>query len=130
MAQEIKQKKVILIVDDDKILQNVLSKTFIDAGYKVLSAYDGKEGVDMALDKKPDLIFIDMLMPVMDGLDMVNHLRTDDWGKTVKIVILTNADDVKILKDAVAVQGCEYMVKSDWSMDQVVEKANTMLKDS
>lgn len=120
-------KKLILIVDDDKILQTALSKTLINAGYDVIVANDGKEGVDVALSRKPDLLIVDMLMPVMDGLEMLNHLRTDDWGKTAKTIVLTNADDVSILEESVAAQNHEYMVKTDWRMDQIVEKIKTMI---
>ena len=85
------KKQTILIVEDELPLLKVYADRFSDEGFLVLKANNGQEGLDLAIKEKPDLILLDILMPVMDGLTMMQKLRENTtWGKTVPIMLLTN----------------------------------------
>lgn len=113
-------KKTILIVDDEKDLVELLSEKLEQAGFKVLTAHDGQEGLNVALREKPDLILLDIIMPTMDGLTMLKKLREDEWGKNAEAVLLTVLDDPKTLSEAMEMGSYEYFVKTDWNIDDVV----------
>jgi DNA-binding response OmpR family regulator len=94
-------KKKILIIEDEKPLARALELKLTHEGFEVKSAFNGEEGLEVALHEHPDLIMLDIIMPVMDGITMLKKLReANEWGKTVPVIFLTNlgADDEKIMK--------------------------------
>lgn len=81
--------RVILIVEDDPKNLKLIRDLLQIRGYTTLEATDGKQGVDMARAKMPDLIFMDIQMPVMDGLEAINILKADPITKSIPIIALT-----------------------------------------
>ena len=118
-----KDKKTILIVEDDSMLRKVLSNRIAEEGYEVLEAEDGKEGLETALKKHPDLILLDLIMPVMDGTEMLKELRQDKWGKNVYVYILTNKEpDTEMINEANRKPYVSsYLMKSEHGVDEMVE---------
>ena len=115
----------ILIVEDEKIISKTYADELRDNGFNVLVAENGAEGLKIAISKKPDLILLDILMPVMDGLTMMNMLRREViYGKNVPIILLTNlsADEEKIMQAIIKDDPAYYLVKSDWNLSDVVGK--------
>ena len=82
----------ILVVDDEDDVRNLLGLIFRDAGYEVISAVNGKEAVQKARSEKPDLIFLDILMPVMDGFEACTQLKKDPSTKDIFVAFLTAKD--------------------------------------
>jgi CheY-like chemotaxis protein len=82
----------ILVVDDEDDVRNLLGLIFRDAGYQVISAINGKEALQKARAEKPDLIFLDILMPVMDGFEACAQLKKDPATKDIFIAFLTAKD--------------------------------------
>ena len=108
-----------------------LSDKFSREGFSVLEARNGEEGLDMALKTKPDLVILDLFMPVMDGKAMMEKLREDDWGKKVPIIILTNLNpDDKTLNEIMASGQAYYFIKSKWQLEDLVEKVRKELNVS
>lgn len=121
--------KKILIIEDELPMLKALSEKFSREGFSVLEARDGKEGLQMALEKKPDLIVLDLFMPVMDGKEMMQKLRKDSWGKKVPIIILTNLNpDDKTLNEILASGPAYYFVKSKWKLEDLVGKVKKELE--
>lgn len=125
-----KKVKTLLCVEDEVQLLNVLTEKFTKAGYRILQARDGKEGLEMALKEKPDMILLDILMPNMDGLEMLKKLRKDAWGQTAHVVLLTNLNEVETISEAVRGKIDGYLVKSDWNINDLVDKVNTTLDEA
>ncbi len=103
--------KVILIVDDQpanvKLLHVVLRKN----GYTTLEAIDGKQGIEMARDQRPDIILMDKNMPVMDGLEATRILKKDESTKAIPIIIISSSA-MKGDREEILESGCdEYMSK-------------------
>ena len=99
-------------------------------GFLVLTATNGGEGLELALREKPDLILLDILMPIMDGLTMMSKLREKDlYGKNVPIILLTNlsASEEKIMSAITKNEPAYYLIKSDWDLSQIVEKIKERL---
>lgn len=128
MADETKTK--ILIVEDEVVISKVYAEELRDQGFEVITAVNGKEGLESALSEKPDLILLDILMPVMDGLTMMEKLReTNPYGKSVPIILLTNlsANEESIIQSVVRNEPSYYLVKSDWELSEVVDKIKERL---
>jgi len=108
----------------------VLVEKLEGKGFTVIKASNGKEGLESALSNHPDLILLDIVMPVMDGMTMLEKLRLDNWGKRAKVILLTNlSDPSKVTKSRE--QGVhDYMIKSDWKLDDIVKKINEELSVS
>ncbi|MBO6537443.1 MAG: response regulator transcription factor [Balneolaceae bacterium] len=86
-------KKTILVVDDEKDLLDLIEYNLKKEGFKVLKAENGKEGIEVAKEHKPDLVLLDIMMPKMDGLEAVEIMRKDDDLKRIPIIFLTARSD-------------------------------------
>jgi DNA-binding response OmpR family regulator len=123
------KKHTILIVEDDASLREALYDKLKHEGFTVLTAKNGQEGLQIALDEHPDLMLLDIVMPIMDGLVTLKKIREDNWGKNAKIIMLTNLSDNDKISAAVAEGSFEYIVKSDWKMEDVVKKIKAQLPE-
>lgn len=118
------RKKHILVVEDDDLMRDELSHTFAQNGYAVSTAKTGEEAVVIALQKNPDLITLDIMLPRMGGLDMLRQVRADDKGKDIPVLILSNLGKDKLVAEAMELGGCDYLVKADWGLQDVLTKVN------
>jgi len=80
----------VLIVEDDEPIRNLYVMKLVQAGYKTFSAQNGIIGLRLAESEMPDLILLDLRMPVMNGDEMLAKLRSTDWGSSMRVIILTN----------------------------------------
>jgi len=121
-------KKTILIIEDELPMLKALSDKFTLEGFEIMEAKDGAEGLEAAISKKPDLIILDIFMPVMDGRVMFEKLRQDAWGKTVPVIILTNLNpDDKTLDELMKNGPSYYFIKSKWKLEELVAKVKKEL---
>jgi len=116
--------KKILIVEDEKALVKVLSKELANSGFKVISARNGQEGLGLAQTENPDLILLDIVMPVMDGVTMLKKLRQKN---DVPVIVLTNLNDKEHLEQAMAAGSYNFLVKSNYSLADIINKINQIL---
>jgi DNA-binding response OmpR family regulator len=122
-------KKIVLVTEDEAPMLRILIDALSECGFETMQARDGQAGLQLALQKHPDLVLIDILMPKMDGLTMMRKLRKDSWGKKVPIIILTNvsSDTDPVIQAIVENQPSYYFVKSDVKLDDIVEKIKKVL---
>ena len=121
------KKRVILIVDDDENLRMVLTDKFSIAGFEVVGAVDGEEGLAKVLSLHPDMILLDVMIPKMGGLEMLGKLRKDVWGGDAKVIMLTSLEDVGHVAEAMEKKSFLYFVKSQLNLDNVVKQVNDAL---
>jgi DNA-binding response OmpR family regulator len=119
--------KKILIVEDELPLAQLLSDKFLAVGYEVSMAGDGKAGLEKAESWKPDLILLDIIMPIMDGMTMLHKLRATPEGKAMPVILLTNLSDTEHVYDAMANGVFDFLVKSNWDIDDLVDEVRTRL---
>ena len=124
------KKTKILIVEDEESIRKPYTDELRDQGFVMFEAGNGKEGLELALREKPELILLDILMPVMSGLEMMDKLRNEgSYGKNVPIILLTNlsASEEKIMQGVTKNEPAYYLIKSDWNLSDVVEKIKERL---
>lgn len=120
--------KKILLVEDEEAIRTVLADKLRREGFQVIEGKDGEEGLSLSLREHPDLILLDIVMPKMDGLTVLKKLREDEWGKEVKVILLTNLSDVDKVAEALHGGSYNYLVKSDWKIEDVVKKVKEELE--
>lgn len=104
--------KTILIVDDNELVRKSLAATLKSNEHEVFTADNGKDGLKLALEKHPDLIATDVHMPQMDGLEMIDHIRKDEWGKKVPILIMTVDEAAESINKALEAGVTVYISKN------------------
>ena len=116
----------ILIVEDNPKNRDMLSRRLIKRGYEIVMAEDGQEGIDMTTSESPDLILLDMSLPVVDGWGVAKHLKGDDTTKDIPIIALTahamSGDREKTLE-----AGCDEYETKPIRLTELLEKMETLL---
>jgi CheY-like chemotaxis protein len=102
----------ILVIDDDNLMRQGITAMLKNANQEVIEASDGEAGLKAALAEKPDLIVSDVNMPHMNGLEMLEQLRLDAWGKTVPVVILTSDESSSSINQALEAGVTSYFAKN------------------
>ena len=115
----------VLIVEDELNLQKAIGDKIQREGWQSLVASNGEEGLRMAMTEKPDIVLLDIIMPIMDGMTMLKELRK---VSKVPVLILTNLYDEKKLIEAFRGGSFDYLVKSNYSLNEVVEKIKEALE--
>ena len=115
------RKKKVLIVEDDPLLLITLTHQFEDAGYEVVSAADGEEGVALFLKERPDAAVVDVMMPKKDGVEMLEEVRAKSPELKTPVIVLSNANDMDYVARAMGLGAVAYLLKSDRQIDSVVK---------
>lgn len=117
----------ILIVEDEKLIQEALKDKFTFEHFTVLTADNGQIGLESALENRPDVIILDLQMPILDGFGALEKLRADPWGARVPVIVLTNkdtsADVYATLKNRVQ----DYFIKAETSLETLVGAVRDIL---
>lgn len=123
-----KQKKI-LIAEDERQLREILVDTLAQNNYIPIETTNGQDTIDIALKQHPDLILLDILMPIMSGMEALKIIREDKWGATVPVIIMTNlnATDEKLVEDMISFKPLYYLIKSNWKIKDILEKIKEVL---
>lgn len=121
-------KKRILIIEDDLILQKALQEFLTAEGFDVIVASDGEEGLRFARAKEPNLIVLDIILPKVNGFEVLKEIKSDIKIKEVPIVLLTNLGGMNDVERALALGASTYLVKSDYSLEEIFQKIKETLE--
>ncbi|MBI2120893.1 MAG: response regulator [Parcubacteria group bacterium] len=120
--------KKVLIVEDDRVLRRVIVDNLKIEGFTVFEAEDGEQGLSTALHEHPDLMLLDVVMPKMDGISMLEKLREDSWGKTANVIMLTNLSDTEKITKVSEKGVSDYLVKADWDIAGIIDKVKEKMR--
>jgi len=122
------QKKV-LIVEDEEVLADALEMKFKHENFQVFKAENGQVGLDMIQANRPDIILLDLMMPVMDGKTMLHKLREIPEFKYLPVVILTNAGDVESIKQTKTYDNASaFLIKSNINPEDAITIVKELLR--
>ena len=122
-----KRVKVAIIEDDMAIVQMYRTK-FEAEGYDVATAPDGTNGLELIDSFGPDIVLLDLMMPNMNGLDMLSKLRSQPNGREAKVVVLTNMGDTETATKVYKMAADDYIVKAEMTPKQVADRVKALLK--
>lgn len=120
--------KKVLIVEDDEFLRSLTAKRLEKEGYEVVVAVDGESANGIAVANKPDLILLDLLLPGLDGFEVLKRARADEVTKTTPIIVFSNLGQREDIEKAKGLGANDFLIKANFTLDDVIEKINTTLK--
>lgn len=120
--------KTILFIEDESALQKTFGEILKQEGYKMISALDGEIGLRLAKEKKPNLILLDLILPKVNGFDVLKKLKEDKESKDIPVIVLTNLESIRDVDKAIEMGATTYLVKANYSLEEVVKKIKKTLE--
>lgn len=121
-------KTVVLVIEDDEMLCNMYELKLTHAGYEVETALNGVQGFTKTKLIKPDIVLLDIMMPVQDGLTTLDQIMKDPTTAHIPVVMLTNLSGQEYIEKALEMGAIGYMIKSNTDPGDVVQKVQSVLK--
>ncbi len=122
-------KHVLLLIDDNALLTGLYQAAFEKAGFSVVFAHDGQSGLELVHEKKPDGIVLDLLMPGIDGLEVLKEIKGDDATKSIKVIVLTSVLKKEDRDRARQLGASDYLVKSEVRLAEIIERVKAHLQE-
>jgi len=120
--------KVVLLVEDNDFIRNMYQLKLAKADLTVVEAVDGQMALDKIAEHKPDVVLLDLMMPNVSGIDVLKNLKKQGIIPSLPVIVLTNVMDPQTIEEAKQLGARDYIVKTDLTPSQVVEKLQPFLK--
>lgn len=124
------EKKKILIVEDDNFVAEVYIAKLAEMGYEATLAQNGEEGLKELKKNKIDLILLDILMPVMNGVEMLEEIKKRPEWKNIPVILLTNVGEKESIQKVRDLGVKNYLIKSHFTPAEVIEKIESVFKEN
>jgi DNA-binding response OmpR family regulator len=122
------KKMKVLFIEDEVNIAFIYARAFEENNFSVINAYTGEEGLIMAKNEKPDFILLDVMLPGMNGLDVLKELKSVPSTMNIPVILLTNLSDDTTIKEGFAREAAGYIIKSFHSTKQIIEEVKSILK--
>jgi len=120
--------KTILIVEDDKFLRELIARKLLKEGYNISEAIDGEEGIKKIKTEKPDLILLDLILPGVDGFEVLSRMKADEKLAEIPVIILSNLGQREEIERGLKLGANDYMIKAHFTPREIIDKIKTVLK--
>lgn len=117
----------VLLIEDDKMIVEMYSLKFGQESYNVVTAENGKLGLESAKKEKPDIILLDIILPQMDGFTVLKELKSNDSTKNIPVVLLTNLGQDGDVRKGLELGAIDYLIKANYTPSQVVAKVKSLV---
>lgn len=128
MSEEKKIK--VALIEDEEVLLEVLESKLKKEGYEVFSAKDGQAGLDLIRAIQPDLVLLDIIMPRMDGMEVLAHMHDDAVLSKIPVIIISNSGQAVEIERALALGVKDYLVKAEFDPQEVLDKMRALLHET
>jgi len=119
--------KKILIIEDDKFLRELISKKLVNEGFAIVSAVDGAEALKKVKEEKLDLILLDLILPGVDGFEVLARIKSDPSVSSIPVVILSNLGQEEEIEKGLKLGAVSYLVKAYFTPAEIIEKIKEVL---
>lgn len=120
--------KTILIIEDDKFLRELIAQKLIKEGYEISEAIDGEEGIKKIQEEKPDLVLLDLILPGIDGFEVLSKMREDPSLAPIPVIILSNLGQKEDVERGLKLGAIDYLIKAHFTPGEIIEKIKNALK--
>jgi len=117
----------ILIVEDDKFLRELMSQKLVKEGYNVSQAIDGEEGLKKIKEEKPDLVLLDLILPGIDGFEVLARAKEEQEVVKIPVIILSNLGQKEDVEKGINLGAVDYLVKAHFTPGEIIEKIKRIL---
>lgn len=126
--KEVQKKKKIMIVEDDSFVMDIYQTKLSQEGYEVLPAENGAEAIKKLEKEIPDLVLLDIIMPYVDGLQVLRKIKADEKLKDIPVILLTNLSQKENINEGLGLGADDYLIKSHFTPSEVLEKIKKYIK--
>ena len=119
--------KKILIIEDDKFLRELIVKKLVKEGYEISEAVDGEEGIKKVKEEKPDLVLLDLILPGIDGFEVLAQMKEDRNVTKIPAIILSNLGQKEDIEKGLKLGAVDYLVKAHFTPGEIIEKIKKIL---
>lgn len=121
-------EKIILIVEDDKFLRELMAQKLIREGFKISEAVDGEEGLKKIKEEKPGLILLDLILPGIDGFEVLSKMKEDPESSQTPVIILSNLGQREDVERGLKLGATDYLIKAHFTPGEIIEKIKNIIK--
>lgn len=118
----------ILIVEDDKFLRGLIASKLAKEGFEVVEAVDGEDGVKKIPEAMPNLVLLDLLLPGIDGFEVLKQVKAIEASKNIPVIILSNLGAKEDIEKGLSLGATDFMVKAHFTPEEIIEKVRTSIK--
>jgi len=120
--------KKILVVEDDKFLRELITQKLMKEDYETSEAVDGEEGIKKIKEEKPDLVLLDLILPGIDGFEVLSKKREDASLSQIPVIILSNLGQKEDVERGLKLGAVDYLIKAHFTPGEIIEKVKNALK--
>jgi DNA-binding response OmpR family regulator len=120
--------KKILIVEDDKFLRELIVKKLSNERYDVVEAVDGEQGLQKIKETKPDLVLLDLILPGIDGFEVLAQKKEDPFIASVPVIVLSNLGQKEDVDKGLSLGATDYLIKAHFTPGEIIEKVRNIIK--
>ncbi len=120
--------KTILIVEDDEFLRELIIRKLTEEGFKVSQAIDGEEGIKKIKEEKPDLVLLDLILPGIDGFEVLAKVKEDSSLISIPVIILSNLGQKEDVEKGLKLGAVDYLIKAHFTPGEIIDKIKAVLK--
>ena len=120
--------KKILIIVDDKFLRELISRKLKEEGFDIGEAIDGEEGIKKVKEENPDLVLLDLILPGIDGFEVLSKVKEDPKISSIPIIILSNLGQREEVEKGLKLGAIDYLIKAHFTPGEIIEKIKSVLK--
>ncbi|MFH1180853.1 MAG: response regulator [bacterium] len=118
----------ILIIEDDKFLRELLAQKLTKEGYDNIQAVDGEEGIKMIKSEQPGLVLLDLILPGIDGFEVLARMKEDSAAASTPVIILSNLGQKEDVEKGLNLGAVDYLIKAHFTLGEIIEKVRRNLK--
>ncbi len=119
--------KNILIVEDDKFLRELITRKVTNEGFNVSEAIDGEEGIKKIKEEKPDMVLLDLILPGIDGFEVLSRMKEDSTLSSIPVIILSNLGQKEDIDKGMKLGAIDYLIKAHFTPGEIIEKIKANL---
>jgi DNA-binding response OmpR family regulator len=117
----------VLIVEDDKFLRELMTKKLASEGFEIVEAMDGESGVKKIKEEKPDMALLDLILPGIDGFEVLAKVKEDPLTASIPVVILSNLGQKDDVEKGLKLGATDYLVKAHFTPNEIIKKVREVL---
>ena len=118
----------ILVIEDDTFLRELIVQKLLKEGYEIVEAVDGEDGIKKVTEENPDIILLDIILPGIDGFEVLKKIKADEKVKDIPVIILSNLGQQDDIDKGIKLGAKDYLIKAEFTPGEIVEKVRGVLE--
>ena len=120
--------KKILVIEDDKFLRELIAQKLVKENFEISEAIDGEEGIKKIREEKPNLILLDLILPGIDGFEVLSQMKEDSTIASIPVIILSNLGQKEDIEKGLKLGAIDYLIKAHFTPGEIIDKIKNVLK--